>query len=334
MKSPISVSMAFVRAMLVGVQARGLHADALLLEAGIDASLLHEPGARVTGEQYVALFRLLVDSLDDEGLGFFSRPLPRGSFALFVRSALGAPNLERAMGRMARTFRLLQDDVELVPVREGDLAGWGLRMKGNEGPRPNFMHELLLRVFWLTLAWLIGGKLSVARFDLAFECPSYASSYGKVLPGERRFSQPQSAFWFNAQALGCAIRRDEGALRAFIADVRWNIVLPRRRDNDVSTRVRLHLQRVLPVWPDLAATSQALHMSVSTLQRRLAAEQTTFQVLKDELRRDMAITRMNTSAVPLAALAVELGFSDSAAFQRAFKSWTGSAPGAYRRDTD
>lgn len=108
-------------------------------------------------------------------------------------------------------------------------------------------------------------------------------------------------------------------------------MLPRRKDDDVSTRVRMHLQKTMPAWPDLASTARALHMSVSTLQRHLMAERTTFQALKDELRRDLAINRLNTSAVPLVALAAELGFSDSAAFQRAFKCWTGSPPGAYRR---
>ena len=72
-------------------------------------------------------------------------------------------------------------------------------------------------------------------------------------------------------------------------------------------------------------------MSNSTLQKHLANEGTSFQSLKDTLRRDIAVVRLNTSSVSLAALADELGFADSAAFQRAFKSWTGSAPGNYRR---
>jgi AraC-like DNA-binding protein len=95
--------------------------------------------------------------------------------------------------------------------------------------------------------------------------------------------------------------------------------------------VRGQLQIAQPAWPDLGATAEALHMAPSTLQRRLAADGTSFQALKDALRRDLAIVRLHTSTVALAALADELGFADSAAFQRAFKHWTGSSPGAYRR---
>ena len=120
-------------------------------------------------------------------------------------------------------------------------------------------------------------------------------------------------------------------MRTFLADARAHVIVPPRGADLVVTRVRKHLQGTQPEWPDLAATAEALYMAPSTLQRRLAADGTSFQALKDELRRDLAIVRLNTSTVPLAALAYELGFADSAAFQRAFKSWTGSAPGAYRR---
>jgi AraC-like DNA-binding protein len=72
-------------------------------------------------------------------------------------------------------------------------------------------------------------------------------------------------------------------------------------------------------------------MSASTLQRRLATEGTTFKALKDQLRREIAIQRLHADRVSLKSLAAELGFADSFAFQRAFKSWTGCPPGAYRR---
>ena len=95
--------------------------------------------------------------------------------------------------------------------------------------------------------------------------------------------------------------------------------------------MRVQLQSRQPAWPDLAETAAALGMSMATLQRRLAAEHTSFQKVKDELRRDVAVVRLNAGHATLAEIAFELGFADSAAFQRAFKSWTGSAPGSYRQ---
>lgn len=332
LQPPVTISIAFVHGMLSGVQARGQPCDAFLTDAGIAPELLQQASARVTADQYVALFRLLTERLDDDILGFLSRPLRRGSFALTARSALGARNLEVAIRRVARTFRLLQDDVVLEPVREGALAGLALRFTDSAIERPAFLHELLLRVFWRLLAWLAGGQLPAARFDFAFESPPYVGSYGKVFPAPLQFERPQSAFWFDAARLQDPMRRDETALRAYLADAQAHVIVPRRRGDDVvSARVRCHLQQTQPAWPDLTATADALHMSSPTLQRRLASEGTSFQALKDELRRDVAIVQLNTSSVPLAALAYELGFADSAAFQRAFKSWTGSAPGAYRR---
>lgn len=109
------------------------------------------------------------------------------------------------------------------------------------------------------------------------------------------------------------------------------LIAPRRNDKSTSARVRACLDAARPRWLELAEVADALHLSVSTLQRHLTAEGRSFQAVKDQLRCDPAITRLITSNMPMAALADELGFSDSGSFQRAFKDWTGSAPGVYRR---
>ncbi|MCM3582055.1 MULTISPECIES: helix-turn-helix transcriptional regulator [Ralstonia] len=196
---------------------------------------------------------------------------------------------------------------------------------------PVFLHEMLLRVFWRLMAWLAGGRLPATRFDFAFESPPHVDSYSKVFPAQLQFGQRQTTIWFDVAWLQSPVRQDEAALRAFLADAQAHIIMPRRGNDTISARVRNHLQHMQPAWPDLATTADALHMSTATPQRRLALEGASFQSLKDELRRDMAIVRLSMSSVPLAELAQDLGFTDSAAFQRAFKSWTGSAPGVYRR---
>jgi len=326
----VTIPIAFVQGMLSGVRARSLDDAVFLADAAIDPHLLDQAGARVTAAQYVALFQALTDRLDDELLGFLPRPLRRGSFALIVRAAAGEDSLAKAIRRAAQAFGLLQTEVSLALVPAGGLVGLSLQFHHPAAERLAFLHELLLRIFWRLLAWLAGGRLPAAHFDFAFATPAYAGSYAQVFPAPLRFAQARSAVWFDARHLQQAVRQDKAAVRAFLADARAIVIVPRRTDL-VSERVRIHLQQAQPAWPDLGATAQALHMAASTLQRRLAADGTSFQALKDALRRDLAIVRLNTSQAPLAVLADELGFADSAAFQRAFKHWTGSAPGAYRR---
>lgn len=327
----LTVGIEFALNLLSGLRRRGIDGSELLLEAGIPAEALQHPGARIPTFQLATLLRTLIERHDDEVLGMLSRPSKRGSFALQVRAGIGAATLEQAIRRIAHVFRLLHDDLQLELVHEAPgLAGLRLVFSQAEAAANPHLHELVLRVYWRLLAWLVGGQLPVVRFDFAYPRPPYSEGYGPIFPAPWRFDRPHSALWFQAERLQLPVCRDEAALRRFMADVPVQVILP-RRDAGTSGRVRSHLQRTQPLWPDLAQTAQALHLSPSALQRRLSAEGTSFQALKDQLRREVAIYRLHTSDVPLGKLAAELGFSDTAAFQRAFKGWTGLPPGSYRR---
>jgi AraC-like DNA-binding protein len=83
--------------------------------------------------------------------------------------------------------------------------------------------------------------------------------------------------------------------------------------------------------PGLDEIAQRLHMTPATLHRRLGAEGTTFQRLKDECRRDVALALLRQQDLSGARIAERLGFSDASAFLRAFRKWTGLTPGEYRQ---
>ena len=75
-------------------------------------------------------------------------------------------------------------------------------------------------------------------------------------------------------------------------------------------------------------------MSEATIQRRLKSEGFSYQQLKNDIRRDMAIELLSNSQVSLQDISNELNFHDPSAFHRAFKKWTGVSPGAYRQNKD
>ncbi|OAJ51638.1 hypothetical protein A6V36_16595 [Paraburkholderia ginsengiterrae] len=333
--TPPTLPILVVHRTLAGARKRGAMSDeaisALVGAAGIPLALLAESGARITAKQYEALCALLIEQLGDESIGFLSRPLQRGSFALIGRSMLGAPSLDVALRRGAHTFRLLQHDLAMHCVKHGELSGFALEARNSEAGRETFLLEMLVRIFWLMLAWLNRGRLPIQRIDFGFEQPAYAAYYSVIFPAPLQFDQPCTAVWFDAGALLAPARRTEDDLRATLRQAPGNVILPRPGEYACSDRVKVILEQSSPDWLDLDGVAKCIHVSASTLQRRLALEGTSFQSLKDALRRDLAIERLTTGKVPVAQLAVELGFADATAFNRAFKLWTGSTPSCYRR---
>ena len=73
-----------------------------------------------------------------------------------------------------------------------------------------------------------------------------------------------------------------------------------------------------------------LEMPPWTLQRKLKAEDTSFRELLDETRKALALIYIRDSQYSLGEIAYLLGFAYPNAFQRAFRRWTGKAPGEYR----
>jgi len=62
------------------------------------------------------------------------------------------------------------------------------------------------------------------------------------------------------------------------------------------------------------------------LRRRLLEEGTSFTAIVDDVRRGLAINYLDQPELGIAEIAFMLGFSQTPAFSRAFKRWTGVTP--------
>jgi AraC-like DNA-binding protein len=72
-----------------------------------------------------------------------------------------------------------------------------------------------------------------------------------------------------------------------------------------------------------------LHVTPQTLHRSLKREGTSYQRIKDSIRRDIAVTRLVKDRMPVNQVAEIVGFSEARSFTRAFKNWTGLSPREY-----
>jgi len=82
---------------------------------------------------------------------------------------------------------------------------------------------------------------------------------------------------------------------------------------------------------DTKAIAGKHKLSVRALRKRLAARGTSHRKQMDRARRLVAEATLQRSACSLEQVAMIVGYGDITAFVRAFRRWTGSTPGAYRR---
>ena len=96
-------------------------------------------------------------------------------------------------------------------------------------------------------------------------------------------------------------------------------------------QVESRLMRVLHKGkPSMAEMASAVGLSRQTLLRRLKSEGTTFEGVIEQLRRSLAEGYLGGQKLSVNQTAYLLGYSDPAAFSRAFKRWTGASPKAAR----
>ncbi|WP_018991030.1 AraC family transcriptional regulator [Aromatoleum toluclasticum] len=302
-----------------------------IARAGIAPALLEQESARVTVEQFALFYRTLAVELDDETPLFFSRPLRAGTLKFLCLCMLDAANLRVALHRYCGFFRLLLDDIHFEMRDDDGLTRVALVERADLGEIRVLILELMLMLVQGIASWMIDRKLLFAHVDLAYPPPVHAGDYINMYAGPARFDRPLTALYVEPAFMDAPIRQDKASLAAFLRKAPMDWIHASVSERLVTHRVRDLLEARLGTPQSVEDVARALHISPRTLARRLDAEGTHFQAIKDALRRDVAIARISRSDESIANIGADLGFDDPAAFNRAFKQWTGTPPGAYRR---
>lgn len=334
-QSALTVSAHFLHGMLYFVRTH--HGEKgvaqVLASAAIPQSLLYQPDARLTRQQYVALYRTVAATLDDEMLGLWSRPIRTGTLKYLMLGLLDAPTVLVALTRFVRFWNLLLDDYRLQISTKNDLVRLALLERKLDTQVTPLGHELMMKLIHGIASWLLGREISLHRVEFSFARPRHVEDYAFLYPGEVRFNAGMTSIYFSYQDCAELFKREKHELWAFLkrAPEDWTFSAFHRAS--IVARTREYLEQNIAQPLTIQDLAQALHISVRTLNRRFAEEGTHFQAVKDGLRRDIAVQRLTNSNMGMAALAFDLGFFDATGFCRAFRHWTGSSPSEYRKGT-
>ena len=327
-----SVSVYFVRSAIASVVEHGLDAEQLLQAAGISPQLLDAPQARVSARSFSTLWQSVAAALDDELFGQDSRRMKVGSFAMLAQSLVHSSTLRGALLRMTRGFNLLLDDFHSALVSNGPHARIEITHRPGRRQSAAFGCETLLMMQNGLACWLVGRRIPILEAAFCYPQPPASAEYGRIYSPHLRFDQPGTALVFESHLLDLPVIQSIRTAQDFVRQAPENIIVKYRNRNGLAAQIRRRLRTaVCHEWPSFDGFAERLHLTPSTLRRRLVDEGTSFQDIKDQLRREKAIEFLCHTSSSVTDIACELGFSEASAFHRAFKKWTGANPGEYRQ---
>jgi len=322
---------AFIQAIAAAYAQRGLRVDEALKKAQIEPKLLKKNNTRVTAMQMELMSGIAMQELDDEGLGWFSRRLPWGSYGMLVRASLTSPTLGLALGRWGRHHGLLTDDIRVHVSEHNGVATLQLDEMRDLGMFREFCVVSVLRNALGVACWLTDSRIPLLATHLRFAPPAHADSYRVLFDGPTTFNAATHCLQFDAGYLALPVRRDEAALQQMLQRALLLTVRPYRRDRLLVEKVRQTLAQHPEHSRNADDLAAWLNMSARTLHRQLKEEGASLQALKDGVRRDVAMAQLQRTSRPMKQIAEAAGFQNEKSFIRAFKGWTGSSPEAFRQ---
>ena len=329
--APAMTPIAFVQAIVLAYERRGMRPAEALAQAQIAPAALLDPASRITAWQMERISDAAMQELDDEALGWFSRRLPWGSYGMLARASLSAPTLGVALKRWCRHHGLIADDIALKLSVTGNTAMLAITEQRDLGALREFCLVSVLRNILGVASWLIDSRIPLLGAQFPFPAPAHHEAYAVLFSGPTAFDTAPAGIRFDARYLALPLRRDERALQQMLQRALPLTVLPYRRDRLLVQRVRQALAAHPAQSHNAEALAVRLNVSPRTLHRQLKEEGATLQALKDEVRRARALELLLRTQRPIKQVAEAAGFQNEKSFMRAFRGWTGQSPAEFRR---
>ena len=332
--------MEFTKALLRQARAYNCDVAAILQAARFPFDPLRQDAqtAFVSREQYSRLCLELFRVLGDESGGVMpDAPTPLGTTRLIVLSMINSPDLSAALRRgidfnaCCRVRREAQVVNTLVIDKERKDAVLSYHCSGDP---PSVQHQVLCNLaMWVRICgWLIGRQIDIVHANCAGPRPDFMAPLRHFFPCPVSFDQDVNSVVFSARHLDAELVRSDSQLAEFLKLAPYHVVIePDSSVVSVTHRIRTILGMDFRVeMPSFEELTALLGMSARTLRRRLEKEGTSYQRIKDNARRDVAISLLSRDGLTVSEVAEQVGFSDPSAFHRSFKKWTGQSPGSYR----
>lgn len=314
----------------MGFVEHGRDADELLRSVGFGA-VAQMPNRLFSVSEFNVITLAIQDALEDEMLGFMPLAMPKGSMAFLNRSLTQLPTLDLAFRHLNDFFGLFNQQQKVFSIKD-DGKTLELHLQTElQNKSPYYIQRMLLGTY-KQLSWLAKAKIDLKEVAFNFSIDDVRSEFQYVFGCENIIESDRCYITFEEDFLAKPIVQATEGADVFSEYVNFYTLLwPNLEAIDLKIRMLIGPD-ISKGFPSIASLAERLEVSPQTLSRWLNDHGTNYQAIKDDIRRDAAVSLLRNNKISVKEIAFKVGFQESSAFSKAFKHWFGMAPSTYREE--
>jgi len=330
----LTVAAGLARGLMELAVSKGASPAALAARSGIAAEELQDVDRRIPLAKYIALMRAGQALANDPALALhYGETNDMSQISVVGLIAYACETMLEAMAQINRYGRLVVEfdgpkDRFKIVAKDGGL--WTVDTRENPNAFPELTESTFARAICGPRRF---GVTSLAKaVHVTHKAPAYRAEYERIYGVPVTFEAEWNAVLMDEKWMTHKIAVQPRYVFGILSEHADALLKSLENSKTVRGRVESLLMPILHKGEaNMDAIAEKIGLSRQTLFRQLKAEDTTFEKVLDELRHRLALQYLRGRKASVNETAYLVGFSEPAAFSRAFKRWTGTNPREMRK---
>lgn len=310
---------------------QGYDIDALLLGTGIAKDAINDVYSVVTKDQLIKLNKNILTQVGPSAGLHMGMSARLYNFGPVGYALLSAENLREASDILQHYLGMLTTLWSITTEIKNN--NFYLYM-GMNSVVPEDLMAMLLEYLMTGIncqySELLSEKVPIKRVEICFKKGRSSKALCDVLAAPISFGCDKCCFIFDLDIMNKPLPYADQEVKEAALALCESLRLRLDKDSAVVAHVKQAILRHTGDYPSLDQIAAQLDMSSRTLRRRLSQQNTSYQQIISEARRNVALQLLQASRIPVQDVAYACGFSEVQNFSSAFRRWTGMSPTQYR----
>ncbi len=321
-----------VRMVLKACESTGVDTDELLNLAGIDRETAEHPDGEVSFSQMRAFWQNAFRLSGDPLLGMHTaQHVEIGDYKYLDYLTIHAATVGASIENICRYTALINTWIHWeIQERDNEIS---VCMSSNAGMISPHSYEFVFSFITKRLRQITTEDWIPKLVCFPFPPPADLQPHNDYFRTTLQYDSPVGELVISRDSWSESLSSSDQQLMSVLDEHARMLLAQRPTPDDFIGQVRQVIVRELHGGETLRDNvAEKLNMSPRTLQRRLEKQGVAYADLVDEVRTDLAKTKLQACDLSLSEIGFLLGFSEQSSFNRAFKRWTGKTPREYRRE--